>query len=306
MAKINVANFIKDLAEKAGFDSNDQGLIDFLSHTELNKIEIASEITTGINKSLISLNEAKNNHPTIKSHYFGEFMSNLDRGLDDAYVEAGLDADTVAELNKEKSSTKRVGLLGKKVKEIIETSSKTSKKPSEAEASLNQQINDLNEKLRQEKEARKTEGETSKAQMNKFRTGLILNGKTGSLKTVYDNLPGEVRTTTIETLLNKELQDSNATFVLEENGNLKLQKQDGSNYFDESNRQLNVDDFISKTLAKHKVLVQSAPNSENTGAPAQTNGQPAQVTGGQKSRINVSSLMAESLQGLEAEPTKMI
>lgn len=303
----NVANFIKELAEKAGYDTTDQKMIDFLSHTELNKIEIASEITGGINKNLISLPEAKNNHPTIKSHYFGEFMSNLDRGLDDAYAEAGLDVETVAELNKEKSSTKRVGLLGKKVKEIIESSSKTSKKPSEAEASLNQQINDLNEKLRQEKEARKTESETSKAQMNKFRTGLILNGKTGSLKTVYDNLPGEVRTTTIETLLNKELQDSNANLVLDEEGNvLKLQKRDGSNFFDENNRQLSVDDFINKTLAKHKVLVQSAPNSEQPGAPAQTNGQPAQVTGGQKSRINVSSLMAESLQGLEAEPTKMI
>mgnify|MGYP001596767736 CR=1 FL=1 len=78
----NVANFIKELAEKAGYDTADQKMIDFLSHTELNKIEIASEITGGINKNLISLPEAKNNHPTIKSHYFGEFMSNLDRGLD--------------------------------------------------------------------------------------------------------------------------------------------------------------------------------------------------------------------------------
>jgi hypothetical protein len=87
---------------------------------------------------------------------------------------------------------------------------------------------------------------------------------------------------------------------------LKLQKKDGSNYFDENNRQLSVDDFVNKMLAKNKILVQSAPNSEQPGGSPANNGQPATVNSNGKSKINVASLMAESLQGLEAEPTKMI
>ena len=144
--------------------------------------------------------------------------------------------------------------------------------------------------------------------MKTFRTELALNSKTSGLKTIYDTLPSDVRGISIKNILHKELQDSNATYVLEENGSLKLQMKDGSNYFDENNRQLTLDDFINKTLAKHKVLKQSAPNSEQTGGnpAATTHGQPPVVNSSGKSKINVASLMAESLQGLEAEPTKMI
>jgi hypothetical protein len=141
--------------------------------------------------------------------------------------------------------------------------------------------------------------------MNTFKTELNLNNKTGSVKTIYDELPSDVRAISIKNILEKELQDSNASFILDENGSLKLQKKDGSNYFDENNRQLTVDDFINKTLAKNKILKQSAPNSELTGNPP-NNGQPPIIPSNGKSKINVSSLMEESLKGLEAEPTKMI
>ena len=307
MAKMNVSNFIKDLAEKAGLDSNDQALVDMLSHAELNKIELSTDITGAINKSLISVADAKNNHPEIKRHYFAETMSNVDRSLEKIYKELELDADDIEELNKETSSTKRIALLGTKLKSVVdEKVSASGKKPSKDIESLNSQINDLNEKLRVEKEGRTSDNTKAKGEMNTFKTELALNGKTSGLKTIYDTLPSDVRSISIKNILQKELQDSNADFVLDENGNLKLQKKDGSNYFDENNRQLNADDFVSKVLAKNKILVQSAPNSELPGASAPNNVQPPIINGQQKSRINVSSLMAESLQGLEAEPTKMI
>jgi hypothetical protein len=305
MAKVKLHSFLFSLAEKAGIDPKDAGLTEILSNQALDNVELSKELESAINKSLLSVVDAKNNHPEIKTHYFAEIMANVDRSLDDFYREAGLDQKVIDEVSKERSSTKRIALLGTKLKEVIEKAGTSTKKAPELD-SLNQQINDLNEKLRVEKEGRKADNDKATGEMKTFRTELALNSKTSGLKTIYDTLPSDVRGISIKNILNKELQDSNADLVLDDNGNLKLQKKDGSNYFDENNRQLSVDDFVNKMLAKNKILVQSAPNSEQPGGSPANNGQPTTVNSSGKSKINVSALMAESLQGLEAEPTKMI
>ena len=305
MAKVKLHSFLFSLAEKAGIDPKDAGLTEILSNQALDNVELSKELESAINKSLLSVVDAKNNHPEIKTHYFAEIMANVDRSLDDFYREAGLDQKVIDEVSKERSSTKRIGLLGTKIKEELVKAGTSTKKAPELD-SLNQQINDLNEKLRVEKEGRKSDNDKATGEMKTFRTELALNSKTSGLKTIYDTLPSDVRGISIKNILHKELQDSNADLVLDDNGNLKLQKKDGSNYFDENNRQLSVDDFVNKMLAKNKILVQSAPNSEQPGGSPANNGQPATVNSSGKSKINVASLMAESLQGLEAEPTKMI
>ena len=304
MAKVKLHSFLFSLAEKAGIDPKDSGLTEILSNAALDNVEISKDLESSINKSLLSVVDAKNNHPEIKTHYFAEIMANVDRSLDDFYAASGLDKSVIDEVSKERSSTKRIALLGTKLKEVIEKAGTTTKKAPEVD-SLNQQINVLNEQLRVEKEGRKADNDKAKGEMNTFKTELNLNNKTGSVKTIYDELPSDVRAISIKNILEKELQDSNASFILDENGSLKLQKKDGSNYFDENNRQLTVDDFINKTLAKNKILKQSAPNSESTGN-LPNNGQPPIIPSNGKSKINVDSLMAESLNGLEAEPTRII
>lgn len=235
MAKVKLHSFLFALAEKAGIDPKDAGLTEILSNQALDNVEITKELESAINKSLLSVVDAKNNHPEIKTHYFAEIMANVDRSLDDFYREAGLDQKVIDEVSKERSSTKRIALLGTKVKDIVEKAGTLTKKAPEID-SLNQQINALNEQLRVEKEGRKADNEKAKGEMNTFKTELNLNNKTGSLKTIYDELPSDVRSISIKNILEKELQDSNASLILDENGSLKLQKKDGSNYFDENNR----------------------------------------------------------------------
>ena len=304
MAKVKLHSFLFSLAEKAGIDPKDAGLTEILSNAALDNVELSKDLESSINKSLLSVVDAKNNHPEIKTHYFAEIMANVDRSLDDFYAASGLDKSVIDEVSKERSSTKRIALLGTKLKEVIEKAGSTTKKAPEVD-SLNQQIDALNNQLRAEKEGRQADNDRAKGEMNQFKTELNLNNKTGSVKTIYDELPSDVRAISIKNILEKELQDSNASFILDENGSLKLQKKDGSNYFDENNRQLTVDDFINKTLAKNKILKQSAPNSESTGN-LPNNGQPPIIPSNGKSKINVDSLMAESLNGLEAEPTRII
>lgn len=314
MSKLNVANFLKELAEKAGIDENNEKLIDLLAHTELNKIELPVEITRPINQNLLSIEDAKNNHPKVKTHYFAEIMSNVDRSLLKLYELLGLEDELVEELNTEKSSTKRIALLGEKLKTVMEAKGAAGEgKASKNEATLKAKVDELNEQLRVEKEARKKEGDAHKTELNNFKISTAVTGKVGGLKTIYDNLPSDVRVTTLNTLLNKELQDNEAVLVLNEDGSLKLQKKDGTNYFDENNRQVSVDDFINKSLAKHKILQQSpaapAAAANNNGAgETQNNGQATNVNAGQQGKkVDASALFGESMSGLETDTSpKMI
>jgi len=299
--------FFEQLADKAGIKGNDPELLELLKNPAFTT-NIPDELGNSLNKNLISLADARDNHPAIKAHYFAQFSHNLEKSWEKSISDLDLDSETLEELNSDRMVTAKFHNLGGRLKSYIDAKTKNPSKaaPKEVE-SLNTTINELNEKLRVEKEQRKTDTEKFTNENKELKKGYVLTGKLAMPKTIYDELPSDVRFLSIKNLLEKELQDSNATFVLEENGSLKLQKADGSNYFDENNRQLNADDFINKTLAKHKVLKQSAPiNSEQTGITPQSNGQPTTVQSNGKSKINIGSLMEESLKGLEAEPTKMI
>jgi hypothetical protein len=167
MAKVKLHSFLFSLAEKAGIDPKDAGLTEILSNQALDNIELSKDLESAINKSLLSVVDAKNNHPEIKTHYFAEIMANVDRSLDDFYREAGLDQKVIDEVSKERSSTKRIALLGTKLKEVIEGASKSTKKAPEVD-SLNQQIDALNNQLRIEKEGRQADNEKAKGEMNTF------------------------------------------------------------------------------------------------------------------------------------------
>lgn len=296
--------FFEQLADKAGIGSDTPELVTFLQNPAFTST-VPDELISTFNKNLINLSDARDNHPAIKAHYYAQFSHNLERSWEKSMNDLDLDSEVLEELNADRGIMSKVHNMGERLKKFMDEKTKNpDKKPTKEIESLTTQINELNEKLRVEKEARKVDNEKSLFEKNQMQTENYLGAKIGGIKTIYDELPSEVRYLSIKNLLDKELQDSNADLI-PENKSLKLQKKDGSNYFDENNRQLNVDDFINKTLAKHKVLKQSAPNSEQPGITPST-GQPTTVNSNGKSKINVSSLMAESLKGLEAEPTKMI
>jgi hypothetical protein len=291
---------LQQLADKAGIPADDATLTTFFQNAALNSTTVPDEVISSLNKNLISLDDAKNNHPQIKSHYFAEIMANVDRSLSKVYQKLELDEDLVNELAKETSSTKRIALLGEKLSEVMQAKlAEAGKGGGVAKEALTKQIDDLNAALRAEKEARTAEKSQAEKSIQDFKIKTILTGKYSGLKTVYDTLPADAKAIAIETLLNKEFQDSSVRLSLDENGNLKLTKSDDSNYYDENNRLVTPDDFIQRTLAKNKILSQSAPVNGEKPKPANgqqgQNGQPDKVdTGGQKNTVNMSSLFSES------------
>lgn len=250
--------FILQLASKAGIAPTDQRLVDLLAHTELGRINVGDELVTAVERSLITVTDAKNNHPDIKSHYFAEIMSNVDRVLDGVYRDYEFSDDDKAAFNAERSSTKRIGLVIAKLKEKGDAAlaAAGNKKDPNTQQHL-QTINDLNAQLAGLRTQLQQASDSHQAELRNIKIDTQLTGRLGSVKTVFDTLPADVKLASIKTILQKEIQDNGIKLVLDENGSLKLLRNDDSNYFDENNRLVTLDDFISKSLAKNKVLPQN-------------------------------------------------
>src|ERR1700752_1690321 len=115
MAKVR--EFINSLIIKAGGNVNDEKVKTALAAIDAN-VELGDDLAGLIDRSLISIDQAKNNHPDIKKHYTALALNGLDTELDRLMEDEKLGEDIVTELKAEKSSTKRAALIAKKIKEL--------------------------------------------------------------------------------------------------------------------------------------------------------------------------------------------
>src|ERR1044071_4304051 len=143
------ADFLKELAIKAGVKIEDEKIKPLLAAPELANINIPDELITGIDNGLLSLDAAKNNHSAIKGHYFSQAYDGLDKELTRFIEDNKLPDDIKNEILAEKSSTKRAVLLAAKIKDLEEKKASSGKGEKD---SLQQQINELNNQLRTEKD----------------------------------------------------------------------------------------------------------------------------------------------------------
>ena len=93
----------------------------------------------------------------------------------------------------------------------------------------------------------------------------------GNYKTIYDELPADIKTATMEALINKALQDKNADLTVDDNGNLVLLSKDGSNVFGSNHVQLTPQSFLDQSFAPIlKVSGPPKPNAIPRPAPSHT------------------------------------
>lgn len=295
----NLSNLIVSLAEKAGIPNDNKQLVELLAHTELNNVKVHIDIVNGLQKNLLSLTDAKNDHPEIKSHYFGETMSNVDRVLSKIYRDYEFDNDEIDELKRESSSTKRIALVAEKIKQKGEAAiaeAKKTAKPNEEVTTLRAEVDKLNQQLAAEKTARTNDVKAHEQKINEIKTETFLSTKIAPIKTVFDTLPPEVKMATIRNLLDKELQDSNAHIVYDDNGNPALKKKDGANFYNEQNQLVTIDGFINQALAKNKSLTNTNPAPPKPGEQQQPPVPGATNTTPGKSIPGLSELVKETEQ----------
>ncbi len=128
----NFGQLIAHLAKKSGIPDDDQNLIGILSNAELTRVNVPNELFNSIDNRLLSIDDAKNNHPLVKAHYFAQAYNGLDSELDRVKDELGIDDATWQDLQGERSSTKRAVALAKKVKELTEKKSGAEPKAKDA------------------------------------------------------------------------------------------------------------------------------------------------------------------------------
>jgi hypothetical protein len=185
--------------------------------------------------------------------------------------------------------------------DAVDDYKKKNKADSNEAKDLRTQINQLNDLLRVEKEGRTSDKSAHESALNNFKIDNFISGKLGALKTVFDTLPIDVKNTTVRALLNKELQDNNAHFVLDENGNPTLKKRDGTNYYNEQQQLVTMDKFIESALVKSKSLINSAPTPQPANQPQNNgSGNPALPNNGGANNVipGLSDLINEASQSL--------
>lgn len=247
-----IGQLLEHLAKKAGIDSADPNLINVLSNAELSKVPIHSDIATGIDNALLSLSQATDNHPAIKSKYHAQALNALDARMEALMSESGLDEAVVDSLKGEKNTYKRFEQLFTAIKEAGETKAKSTSK--DEKSAVERQRDELLEKL---KAAEKTAAEQVakvQAERKADKVSFELAKLTGSAKTIYDELPADVKEATMQALINKGLQDKTAVFDFDENGAFVLVDKDGNPVLGANHDKINPQAFIDSLLAQNKVL----------------------------------------------------
>lgn len=297
MAEIKtLGQFINHLATKAGIPADDQNLLNILSNSELSKATVHSDLVKSIDENLLSIEVAKENHPTLKNHYQAQALNALDRKMEDVMTAAGLDATVVTELKNVKSSYARLELLQTKLQEQYTAKAKEGQKP-EDKTALQKQVDDLLLKLNEADATKNTEISTIKTAHQQEKQAYELRGLLSGVKTKYDELPPKTRNASIMEHIEKELQTRNAKFDFDENGQFTILNEDGTAFIGANHSKYTPQSFIGETLAQEKVLVVSNPPKQETKKTSVEAGPDAPKGNNQK----VRDLNAEALAALGEE-----
>jgi hypothetical protein len=257
------ADFLKELAIKAGVNIDDDTIKPLLAAPELAGINIPDQLITGIDNGLLSISAAKNNHPEIKGHYVAAAYDGLDKEINRFMDDYKLPDDIKAEILAERSSTKRAVLLSAKIKALEEQKANSGKGEKDT---LQLQINDLNAQLRAEKDKEAGIRAEYEGKLKDVKMGHTLGALLGGYKTIYDELDGEVKDITLKAIINKSLNADAAEFTVDESGQLVLRKKDGTNFFGEDNRLLTPKSYLDKIMSRDKIIKVTDQNqNQNNG-----------------------------------------
>lgn len=239
-----IGEFITDLAQKAGVASDNEHLKSLLASPELINVKVPDELITSLDQGLINITEAQNNHPVVKKKYFKDAYDGMDTYLVDLLESDDLLTDEAkAEIKAEKSTTKKMDMAFKKLKEA------KGKASPEDKAAINKQLAELHETLRLQKEATNKQKEEYEGKIKSIHLDSALNSILANYKTIYDDLPQGVKSTSLKAMITQALQDNTAELKVDDNGALQLVGKDGSNVFGSDHRPLTPQSFLNKTFA---------------------------------------------------------
>ena len=295
-----LGELFNNLALKAGIASDDANLKSLLANEQLATIQVPDDLSGVMDKGLLNIEAAKNNHPDIKKKYFADAYDGMDKQLLKLVESDTFDDNDLAEITAEKSTSKKAELIVAKLK----AAKKADKGGNNEE--WNRKIAEANEAARLAKDEVKTVKEQYESKIKDIHLGSALTAKFGSFKTIYDELPGGIKSTTLRAIIDKELQDKNAMLITDDNGNLQIVGKDGSNVFGSNHVQLTAESFLNQSLAP---ILKVSGNQSQQQQTQQTQQAPATTVAGNAGDATNSflkSLNEESMNALNGTPVSMM
>jgi len=293
-----IGEVINNLALKAGILADNPDLKSLLASEQLANVQVPDALIADIDKGLLNIDAAKNNHPDIKKKYFADAYDGMDKQLLALVANDTFDENDLAEIKAESSTSKKQALIVSKLK----AAKKADKGANNDE--WNKKIADANEAARLAKEEVvkvKTEYE---GKIKGIHLDSALNNALGEYKTIFDDLPAGAKKASLRAIIEQGLQDKNAKLEVDEHGNMRIVGIDGSNVFGSNHVQLTVKSFLDQTIAPTlKVNGGPAPAAPHNppNIPA-----PTGATGNEAGNALVKSLNDQAIAALSAPATSLM
>ncbi len=294
----NLGQLLRHLATKAGIQATDPNLVNILSNADLTKITLHSDLIKALDENLLSVDAAVDNHPVIGPKYKAQALNTFDKKMESFIEELDLDETAKAEVKGIRSSFERFEKLTDKIKEL--SAKKSAAAGTGDKVALQKQIDDLLKKMQDEQ---KTYTEAlKKVQDERLADKISFEKRSmyGGLKTIYDTLDADIRTTSIDAIINKALQDKDAEFAYDDKGSFIVRKKDGTNLLGANHTKYTPQTLVDEILAHQKIL--AVNNTQHQTNHQQTSSQQRQVEAENGQIINGTNQSVANLN-LEAMKT---
>ena len=255
MAKIKIATFVKQLADKVGgsTDQGSQAFIDLLS----SQLEIDDSISNAIMEGTITIDTASK-HPDVRKKLRAETLNGMDASINKQLEVAGLSDEVKAEINAEKDTFRRVALFTERMKEHSEAqiglAKKLGTKPSDAEEALKAQVAKLTNDFKSLSDMSAAEKQALIDSHSSQLTDWQLNNMLASKKyALPSDMPASTKSTLAMNILKSKLAAEGLT-IKNENGNLMIVTKEGIAALDKTNAPIMIDKYVDNTLIENKLI----------------------------------------------------
>lgn len=263
--------------------------------------DIPDAIATGMDNALISITDAKNNHQDISNHYRAQTLSSVDSSLASLMDEYQVSDAVRAEIQNERSTFKKGPLL---IKKLIELEKENHKKNGSSTSQHAQEIDRLQALLNASTQKAAAMETAHQNQLRSIQVRTKMNSLLGrsAVPTIYDNLDDELRFMSLETVINKQLQEDAAKLDLDNSGNLVILKNDGATFYSENHQTVTPKAYVEQTITRNKITATKKPEGNGTTTSQQ---QPAGASAGGNTNQNAAGAASYNMQRLKEMEASM-
>lgn len=263
---MTLAEFIQELSERVQIDAADEQLKALVMNPALSNVQVPSNVAASVQQRLMTENEAKIN-PVVKKHFTGTALSTVDSKIKDLLDEFSFDDETKTSILTEQSTYNRIPMLAKA---IADAKDKSISATGGEKKALVDKINELQNLLNAEKEARKADINNVNSQWESKLTDKELYAMFSGYNYALD-LDKDITISTARGLWEKKLKEKGGKYQFTNDG-LKLVNAEAPDLpFTIDNKTVDVKSFTENVLAEAKLLkVQGQTPATPTQTPTPT------------------------------------